>query len=131
MISGVAFVVWFMVGFYLVWAGVKLGWRLQGLDRDGLLTPGTVVRIEQDPRGKSLFAPVVEYSDRAGVRHEFTVGLKAFKPIHPVGATVPVRYFPGRPDTATLGSVRNTVLTIGVPLIVGLACLAAGVWTKD
>ncbi|WP_157751427.1 DUF3592 domain-containing protein [Actinoplanes derwentensis] len=123
--------VWFLLGLFLIAAAMAQAVKTGRLGRDGLRAAGSVVRIEQSPDGRSLYSPVIAYTDETGAWREFTVGLKAFKPIHPVGARVPVRWIAGRPESASLSSVRHTVLMIGVPLIVGVACLAAGLWSMD
>ncbi|WP_045747438.1 MULTISPECIES: DUF3592 domain-containing protein [Actinoplanes] len=123
----IALIVCLLAGMFLIGAGVAQGVRVRRLGRDGRRVQGAVVRVERSRDGKSLYSPVISYPDESGRHHEFTVGLKAFRSLHGLGAQVPVLHLPHRPDTAWLNSVRHNVLMIGVPPLIGVLFIGAGI----
>lgn len=108
-----------LVGLGLVCFGVVRWRQIRDLRRTGVRSVGTVVGHEQDADDGSVFSPVVTFVDAAGHTRRFTADLRVSWRVHPVGEEVPVRYPPGRPYAARLGSTTHDALTVGVPLGAG------------
>jgi len=103
--------------------------------RGGVITTGTVIRneresstIESGPsrRRMTTYAPVVQFTDQAGVPHELTPSLSGGKP-PAVGSTRQVSYLPSDPGRARLLADSTTWVPIVLFLVVGLGCLIAAV----
>ena len=106
--------------------------------RGGVITTGTVVQMTTEhPDGPDyvqrqmvgLHAPVVQFTDQAGVTHTITSKLSGGRaPV--IGSTRLVSYLPAEPAKARIVATRQTIIPIVLFLVVGLGCLVGAVATK-
>ena len=107
---GDRFFLWFglvFAVFGLTFAGIGGWWFFEdmGFQRTAVTTTGTVIDLERRSSDDgSTYAPVVEWRDPAGTRHEFVGGVASSPPHYDVGETVAVAYQAGRPGAARVNS---------------------------
>ncbi|WP_033346199.1 DUF3592 domain-containing protein [Catenuloplanes japonicus] len=98
--------------------------------RRGVRSPGEVVREERRGRTSTpkIYATVIAYRDEYGTTREFVVQPVSSEPLFGVGERVEVVYQAGRPETATVVSLRNEMRTNGLFGFIGLGFIVAGVY---
>ena len=104
--------------------------------RGGVITTGTVIsndrkttRTDGGRTRMATYAPVVEFTDQAGMTHQVTTSLSGGKaPV--VGSTRQVSYLPSDPSRARLMADSTTWVPIVLFLLVGLGCLIAAVASR-
>jgi hypothetical protein len=105
--------------------------------RGGVITTGTVVRNDREStrlggdrtRRMTTYAPVVQFTDQAGVTHEVTSALSGGKsPV--VGSIRHVSYLPSDPGRARIMADATTWIPIVLFLVVGLGLLVAAVASR-
>jgi hypothetical protein len=102
-------------------------WRqIRELHRTGVRSVGTVVGHERHPKGGASYATVVAFVDAAGHTRRCTADFWVNWRLHRVGKKIPVRYPPGRPYAAQLGSTTYYALAAGAPLGVGVLFVVFG-----
>jgi len=85
----------------LIVGGAWLWLRRWRVASGGLNAAGRVVGFEERRDGDgSSWLPVVEFTDRRGVRHRFTAVAGGSERGPPEGSTVTVRYLPEAPEQA-------------------------------
>ncbi|WP_114520998.1 DUF3592 domain-containing protein [Altererythrobacter sp. ZODW24] len=88
------------------------------LANTGLRTSGTVIAMSdsRDSDGGRSYAPLVEFYDANGKRHEFSSRVSSNPPRFSRGETVPVIYDPAKPNRAMIDGFMDRYL---MPLIFG------------
>ena len=111
----------------LIGIGVREALRLRRLRREGVTAVGQVIshRVTGGMGGASF--AVVAFVDARGEPHRFESAASGVKGL-PVGGRARVRYLPGAPKTARLDHTRHRTLSVALPLAIGTAFLAAGIW---
>ncbi|MGW4796247.1 DUF3592 domain-containing protein [Nonomuraea sp. NPDC004297] len=98
---------------------------LRRLRRAGVRTPGTVIRhVTVD----EVRAPVIEFFDNTGRRHEFTPKIRGGGLHPPIGATLPVAYFDGDPASALVFNKRFILSSVLLGGLAGAFFLGLAVW---
>lgn len=111
----------------LLGVGVREAARQRRLRREGISVQGRVAHHHVTRgMGGSSYA-VVDFVDTEGGSHRFTSRASGVRGL-PVGGRAPVRYFPGAPESAQLDLSWHRSLSVVLPLAIGTAFLAGGVW---
>lgn len=111
----------------LLFAGLG-GWFYvsdQQMAKNASRTSGTVIALDRrrGSEGGSTYAPVVEWTDREGTRHEFTSSTSSNPAAFDRGESVTVMYDPAKPGQAKIDSFGQRFL---LPLIfVGMGSVFA------
>ncbi|MFG3257925.1 DUF3592 domain-containing protein [Streptomyces sp. NPDC048172] len=117
-----------LTGPVIIAVGIREEAHQRRLRREGVTTEGRVVRhrVSRHQGSNSYFA-VVGFTDAQGIRHEFEAKVSGVAGL-PVGGRAPVRYLPGAPKTARIDGSRQRLWGLALPLLVGTAFTAAGLW---
>jgi hypothetical protein len=116
--------VWvFAIVFSLVGLGMLVGsgWSLGStlkFRKEATIADGVVVDFasERDSKGKTMYAPIVEYRDLSGTSRQLTSSVRSSSPGYDRGDKVQVRFMPQNPEKARIDSfLENWFL----PLILG------------
>ncbi|MFF3910275.1 DUF3592 domain-containing protein [Streptomyces sp. NPDC001848] len=98
------------------------------LQREGVVTPGTVVRYRRSAttEGAVTLTPVVAFTDARGITRECRAGQSGTRN-WPIGRRVPVIYLPHSPATTRIDLQSQHRARLTVLLVVGLISTAAPV----
>ncbi|WP_432201726.1 DUF3592 domain-containing protein [Erythrobacter sp. W53] len=108
------------VAFGLLFAGIG-GYTYiadQQMAETALRAPGTVIALDRrrGSEGGTTYAPVVEWTDRDGTRHEFTSSTSSSPASFSRGEAVTVMYDPAKPGQAKIDSFGQRFM---LPLVFG------------
>jgi hypothetical protein len=107
---GDRFFLWFgsaFAAFGLLFAGIgaRSFFDDMNFQKTAINTSGTVIGLDRrSPDDGYVYAPVVEWRDPSGTRHQFVGGVASSPPSYDIGETVGVAYQPGRPGQARVDS---------------------------
>jgi hypothetical protein len=93
----------FFAGFCL-W-GVYAGYISWKLEKEGVTTTGTVVRLEESSSAESgccVYSPVIEFTDSNNQTYSFEGDTASDPPAYDVGEEVSILYDPKDPETAQI-----------------------------
>lgn len=116
------FVLWIGAVFLVVGVGMLAGAAFaersaRQFETEAIAASGTVIDLSRRSSDDGYtYAPVVEWFDGAGTRHEFVGSVASSPPSYEVGESVAVRYRAGQPGRARIADFANRYL---LPLIFG------------
>ncbi|GAA2088664.1 hypothetical protein GCM10009801_52480 [Streptomyces albiaxialis] len=117
-----------LTGPVIIGLGIREEAHQRRLRREGITAEGRVVRHRSSRhQGSVSYFAVVRFVDERGGPHEFEAKVSGVTGL-PVGGPAPVRYLPGAPKTARLDGSGQRFWGLALPLLIGTAFTAAGIW---
>ena len=103
--------------------------RQRLLSQNGISTVGWVYRLDREHDADSTtYTPAIAFRDENNVEHKFRATVSSNRIEHPVGSEVPLRYLPGRPETAAVNTRSHRVTSLLLPFGLGVVFILVAVY---